>query len=943
MSTSALGPREHAEIRRFRAALTLDPGVAIHVIVADTRRVLDQALAEVGEAVVLVRPLALRSVDVHEHAAKILHEFEDALERAGGRPVVLDAIVSTPVTDRVWRRVFNQLNELRNFTEQRSSGALIFGVSPRLEAALGHEAPDVWSKRGSGMRLIDRTPNRIFVSYSGDSREHTELVQRVASELVEAGLSVFLDLWQEEPPPEGWPAFVELELRRADVVLCVCTPAYRARIDGEAPIGRGRGATWESRAIREQAHELGPRSDRLYIVELPGAALAIPIAFGTGRLTHRWPEDRARLIEALGAVTVHARLRRCLERAFGDDLAALESWAGNFLMVTTTTHASVESRARVIIDGLLRMKDSQAQAQALALLAAALGADDEWVAAIAGVLGLGDLPPLPSRRSSVSPSPSPVPEAELARYLAEVASRYRELSTEDLYVPLDAILTRRGARKVFASAEAARADRARDEIPLATAFARAGALGRRGIILLGDPGSGKSTHLKQLLLKVAREGAESIGLPKGTVPIFLPLRNVRRRVEDMWDFIAQELDAWAVGTAPRLGERLWERGGLLLLLDGLDEVADAEERVRVSRWIEQARRSAPGCYFVVSSRFAGYTRDVELGAAFLELHLRPFDDAQVRRFVIEWYSTVETATAVDAQQAALRAEQATLDLLEALASPAVTASARLYALTRNPLLLTMICQVHRALGRLPGRDGVLYEECVRLLLERSNAGSLSARSVRAVLEPIALWLHEDEGRTRATAAELEPVVGEALAHAGLGLEPQQWLRSIRDESGVLTGWGIDVYGFMHLGFQEYLAARELRSRAAREPEVLATLASRFGSSWWQEVILLLLAEDDPPLFEPFMREVVGRPEFVEWSRSEMMSSCSREAARTSSRPFMELLEAQGGRDLSAKQLAAVQLMDRLMPSALDAAGELLETHPTAAVRRWWMERARRDS
>lgn len=928
MTPSALGPREHAEIRRFRAALTLDPGVAIHVVVADTRRVLDQALAEVGVQVVRVQPLALRSIDVQEHVATILRDFEDAIDRAGGRPVALDAIVSTPVTDGVWRRVFSRINELRNFIENKSSGPLIFCVCPRLESALGHEAPDVWSKRGSGMRLVDHTPNRVFVSYSHDSRAHAELVAQMASALVEAGLSVSLDRWQE-PPPEGWPAFVALELRRADGVLCVCTPAYRARIDGEVPVGSGRGATGEAGYLREQAYELGPRSDRLHIVAVPGAELAIPIAFGNGRLAHRWPEDRQRLVAALGAITVHERLRRCLERAFGDDVVALMSWAADFLVMRMTTGAGFEPRARVIIDGLLRMKDTHAQARALALLAELVGDDHESVAEVAVELGLGHLPRLSSRPSPIPPSPSPVSQTEIARYLDAISSRDRALSTEDLYVPLGVVPQGERERVVFVSAESAEAHRERSEISLATAFVHARELGQRGLILLGDPGSGKTTRLQQLRLKVARDGAESIGLPTGTVPIFLPLRNVSHRVEGLGELIAQELDAWALGTAPRFGERLWSRGGLLLLLDGIDEVADAEERLRVSRWIEQAWRSAPGCYFLVSSRFAGYTRDVELGAAFLELHLRPLDDVRVRRFVTEWYSAVETA--VDPQQAAL-------DLLDALQRVEFTASPRLRALTRNPLLLMTIFRVHRGLGRLPDREGALYEECVRLLLERWSArlpGSVPARSARAVFEPIALWLHE-EGRARATAAELEPVVREALVHAGVQLEPQQFLRSIRDDGGVMTGWGIDDYGFIHLGIEEYLAARELRSRAARDPGVLATLASRFGSRWWQEVILWLLEAEDPPLFEPFMREVVGRPEFVEWASSAMMDSCLKRAARASSRPFVELLRDGNGPDPTPRQLAAAQLLARHMPAALEDQRELLETHPTEAVRRWWV-------
>jgi hypothetical protein len=34
-------------------------------------------------------------------------------------------------------------------------------------------------------------------------------------------------------------------------------------------------------------------------------------------------------------------------------------------------------------------------------------------------------------------------------------------------------------------------------------------------------------HLKRLLLQVKRNGAASLGLPDGTVPVFLPLRDLK--------------------------------------------------------------------------------------------------------------------------------------------------------------------------------------------------------------------------------------------------------------------------------------------------------------------------------------------------------------------------------------------------------------------------------
>ena len=88
---------------------------------------------------------------------------------------------------------------------------------------------------------------------------------------------------------------------------------------------------------------------------------------------------------------------------------------------------------------------------------------------------------------------------------------------------------------------------------------------------------------------------------------------------------------------------------------------------------------------------------------------------------------------------------------------------------------------------------------------------MSAQDGRRALQPAALWLHSEEGRTRAKASELaehiEPVL-KAVDWSGGTAE--DFLGTIRDESGLLTGWDIENYGFMHLGFQEYMAAREIR-------------------------------------------------------------------------------------------------------------------------------------
>ncbi|MEM9455213.1 MAG: SUMF1/EgtB/PvdO family nonheme iron enzyme [Myxococcota bacterium] len=566
-------------------------------------------------------------------------------------------------------------------------------------------------------------------------------------------------------------------------------------------------------------------------------------------------------------------------------------------------------------------------------------------------------------------------EAELVRYrrkvvdlhdtvqLAGFDTRVRvPIKLDELYVPLDVMPDLRVmGHSVFADADEAhehvrKMARECDEVPLSEAFGFAARYsGRRGLVMLGDPGSGKTTQLQRLLLAVMEGGGPGeLGLPADIVPVFLPLRNLSDPSIGLEDFVKSELAAAELGMSDAFSYHLvheYER--VLYLLDGLDEVPDEGARAQVSRWISRAIATKRDARFVVTCRYAGYGDTARLSEGFLELHLRPLTPKKSEQFVNNWFRIVEISLAADREQALVRAEQGAARLLEALRRPDFR-SARVATMTRNPLLLTTICLVHRDRGRLPQRRVELYDECVKVLLERWREAkdlpvSLPAAQARRVLQPVARWLHEEEGRRQATAQELRPVLEEALAREGGDRghqvrSPTELLRSIRDESGLLTGWSGETYGFMHLGFQEYLASRELRTRGVDEPEVLAELASRFGEAWWQEVILLMLAsQDEPPIFERFMRQVVQRPQFVQWAGSDLMGLCLEEARRVTATPFVELVEATGhGRDgeLMARQVAALKLAVRVSPKALEPLEELLRVHPALPVRDWWQRRVR---
>ncbi|MGH6801890.1 MAG: DUF4062 domain-containing protein, partial [Methyloceanibacter sp.] len=289
------------------------------------------------------------------------------------------------------------------------------------------------------------------------------------------------------------------------------------------------------------------------------------------------------------------------------------------------------------------------------------------------------------------------------------------IDLEELYVPLQAIVDLRGSGdNVFADssdAEAKLRGQGSREIPLMDAFQHAKKRKRRGIVILGDPGSGKTTHLKRLLLACLCQDPEGLGLPAGTLPVFLPLRELDDLSKGIDAFIEQTLDDPHLQMTAGFGARLLNRGHLLLLFDGLDEVSDPKERAKVARWLERAAQARPNCTLVVTCRFAGYDNASQLGPDFLQLHLRPLTPELSETFIRNWYGVVETYLARDPAQGAITAQQRAEELVERLRAPDFR-SARMAEMTRNPLLLANLCLVHRDRHTLPHGRYELYDECI---------------------------------------------------------------------------------------------------------------------------------------------------------------------------------------------------------------------------------------
>lgn len=237
------------------------------------------------------------------------------------------------------------------------------------------------------------------------------------------------------------------------------------------------------------------------------------------------------------------------------------------------------------------------------------------------------------------------------------------------------------------------------------------------LVLLGAPGSGKTTLVKHVALTFAHGRAPCRHLKaRSNLPILLFLREHAAAIANDPDTTLSDLITGYMKEKRQIDvPATWFDAQLranrcLVMLDGLDEVADPETRKKVAVWADHQMSVHGGNRFIITSRPHGY-RDNPLNGVNV-LDVRPFTSEQVEDFVHRWY----IANEIKAQQrddpgVRQDARAGANDLLNRLhGSPALS------DLAVNPLLLTMIATVHRYRSSLPGRRVELYVEICEVSL-----------------------------------------------------------------------------------------------------------------------------------------------------------------------------------------------------------------------------------
>lgn len=375
--------------------------------------------------------------------------------------------------------------------------------------------------------------------------------------------------------------------------------------------------------------------------------------------------------------------------------------------------------------------------------------------------------------------------------------------------------------------------------------------GARSLAVIGPPGCGKTTLLRHVALTLAanRQRRQRV---RAYAPVLLFLRDhtaaVTRPDPPPLGRLLQDYfgDGGAfAGLKPPAGwfEKQLKAGKCLVLLDGLDEVAEVSQRRAVSAWVDTQIRTYPRARFVLTARPQGYT-DAPLERADVVLEVQPFDAAQVWCFVENWYLANEAMSSGGRVDAGVRrrALDEAKDLMRRLrAVPALS------ALTVNPLLLTMIAMVHRYRGALPGSRVGLYSSICEVLLERwrqvrgiRDRYDLKAEQKLVVLRPLAAHMMESRLRDIKTEDAL-PVITPPLERVGVPPEDAaDFLTNLQDTSGLMVERESGLWSFAHLTFQEYLTAAHWLERKGADADWRALV----GDAWWHETLRLYAAQGD---------------------------------------------------------------------------------------------------
>lgn len=451
---------------------------------------------------------------------------------------------------------------------------------------------------------------------------------------------------------------------------------------------------------------------------------------------------------------------------------------------------------------------------------------------------------------------------------AEQEVRSRRLALESLFVPLHVIPHKDSDWETDRSKNRSMLD----TLGMKEAFGRV-LQDHDRLAILALPGGGKSTLLKRVAVAYAfperRRLIDDLLPDRECFPLLIRCRQLGNLAHEPITRIIRSIpekaemgylaEAFEVVTRNAL-----QNSRVLLLVDGLDEIADPRTRGIFASQLRTFLARYPGTRLILTSRPAGFRHVAHTISSYCSNYeLAEFDDDDIHRLTKAWHAEVVSDSASVASEA------------RNLAS-VICSTDRIRRLATNPLMLTTLLLVKRWVGHLPSLRHELYERTIDVLLITWNVEAhqrLEKDEVIPRLSFVAFTMMR-EGIQRISSTQLLRSLASARRQMPEILEwatlrDPEFVQRVEDRSSLLMmtgrsrerGQTVETYEFRHLTFQEYLAAVAVVSGyypgAQDGDTILDVIRPYIGKDDWKEVVPLVAVLADRRQVQPLIQHLIS--------------------------------------------------------------------------------------
>ena len=332
-------------------------------------------------------------------------------------------------------------------------------------------------------------------------------------------------------------------------------------------------------------------------------------------------------------------------------------------------------------------------------------------------------------------------------------------------------------------------------------------------IVLGGPGTGKTTLMKSLLVNIINKKTDSE--LDDIIPVFIVLRNLASRRQSVEEAIIDTFESYHFPGAQKFIKSAISQGRMLIILDGLDEVGINREFVssRIRTFCEYDDQRSQKNRIIVTCREHSYRTEDLRDVIPTVVRVEPFANHHMRIFLKGW---------------PVHEGKSAIELYGIIQNDSLIRD-----ICRNPLLLTILTGLYLddVKFQLPTSRDRFYQSSIEELLIKRPA----RRSIKQLIDPVNKM------------KILERVCLERLETVQVSDDPEQLtldafrknsndvlqkeidihvlIKEFVDINGIIKPIGDDTYTCAHRTIQEYFTAREAR-RTCELEEVIEFFGER---------------------------------------------------------------------------------------------------------------------